>query len=65
MTMLVRDEDDILEADLSLHRAVGVDHFIVMDHLSTDGARDDAKAAAARGAMILCAITIGIMYREV
>lgn len=26
---------------------------------------DDARAAAARGAMILCAITIGIMYMEV
>lgn len=40
MTLLVRDEDDILEANLSFHRAVGVDHFIVMDHLSTDGSRD-------------------------
>lgn len=40
MTLLVRDEDDILDANLSFHRAVGVDHFIVMDHLSTDGSRD-------------------------
>lgn len=40
MTLLVRDEDDILDANLSFHRAVGVDRFIVMDHLSTDGSRD-------------------------
>lgn len=36
MTLLVRDEEDILEANLAFHRSRGVDHFIVTDNLSTD-----------------------------
>jgi hypothetical protein len=43
MTLVVRDADDILEANLSFHRAAGVDHFLVMDHLSSDGSRDIAE----------------------
>jgi hypothetical protein len=37
MTLLVRDEEDILEANLEFHRAQGVDFFILMDNLSVDG----------------------------
>lgn len=37
MTLLVRDEEDILEANLAFHRSRGVDHFIVTDNLSQDG----------------------------
>ena len=37
MTLLVRDEEDILEAHLAFHVAAGVDHFIVTDHASQDG----------------------------
>jgi hypothetical protein len=36
MTLLVRDEEDILEANLAFHRSQGVDHFIVTDNRSTD-----------------------------
>jgi len=36
MTLLVRDEEDILEANLAFHRSRGVDHFIVTDNLSVD-----------------------------
>lgn len=36
MTLLVRDEEDILEANLAFHRSRGVDHFIVTDNLSED-----------------------------
>jgi hypothetical protein len=40
MTLLVRDEEDILGANLAFHLAQGVERFIVMDHLSRDGSRD-------------------------
>lgn len=36
MTLLVRNEEDILEANLDYHLAQGVDHVIVTDHGSTD-----------------------------
>jgi hypothetical protein len=37
MTLLVRDERDIVEEQLSFHLAAGVDVAIVTDHASTDG----------------------------
>ena len=37
MTLLVRDEADIIEANLRYHRAQGVDFFVVGDNGSTDG----------------------------
>lgn len=37
MTLLVRDEDDILEANMRYHLEKGVDHIIVTDNLSVDG----------------------------
>lgn len=36
MTLLTRNEEDILPHFLRFHRAQGVDHFIVTDNLSTD-----------------------------
>ena len=40
MTLVVRDERDIVEQHLSFHRAAGVDAVIVTDHASTDGTED-------------------------
>lgn len=40
MTLLVRNEQDILPHALEFHRAQGVDHFIVTDNLSNDLTRD-------------------------
>jgi hypothetical protein len=37
MTLLIRDEADIIEANLRYHRAQGVDLFVVGDNGSTDG----------------------------
>ena len=36
MTLLVRDEEDIIAENIAFHHASGVDHFIVTDNLSTD-----------------------------
>jgi hypothetical protein len=36
MTLLVRNEDDIIEENLLFHKGMGVDFFVVADHLSTD-----------------------------
>jgi hypothetical protein len=48
MTLLVRDEADIVGWNLAYHLARGVDEIIVTDHRSTDGTRErlDALAAA-------------------
>lgn len=37
MTLLVRDEADIIELNVAYHMKYGVDHFIVIDNGSTDG----------------------------
>jgi hypothetical protein len=37
MTYKVRDEEDVLEANLRFHRALGVEFFIVTDNGSVDG----------------------------
>jgi len=40
MTILVKDEADIIEANIKTHASLGVDGFVVMDNNSTDGTRD-------------------------
>jgi len=40
MTILCKDEKDIIEANIRVHAALGVDAFAVMDNLSTDGTRE-------------------------
>ncbi len=40
MTILVKDEADIIEANIRTHASLGVDAFAIMDNNSTDGTRD-------------------------
>lgn len=40
MTLLVKNEEDILEENLRFHKAMGVDGFIVTDNNSTDSTPD-------------------------
>ena len=40
MTLLVRDELDVVRSHLDFHLALGVHSFVVTDHLSRDGTQD-------------------------
>lgn len=43
MTFLVRNEEDIIRQNILFHHAQGIDSFIVMDNLSTDGTASIVK----------------------
>jgi len=49
MTLMVRDEIDIIERQLDFHLAAGVDFFIVTDHESADGTSEILERYARRG----------------
>jgi hypothetical protein len=49
MVLVVRDEDDILEANLDYHLSQGVDFVIAMDHDSEDGTRGILEGYAREG----------------
>ena len=49
MTLLVRDEPDILDAHLSFHLNAGVDVVIATDHRSTDGTTEILESYAREG----------------
>jgi hypothetical protein len=40
MTILVKDEIDIIEMNIRTHSKLGVDAFVIMDNQSTDGTRE-------------------------
>ena len=47
MTLLARDERDIVEQHLAFHLAAGVDLVIVTDHASSDGTRTCSHGTSA------------------
>lgn len=49
MTLLVRDEEDVLAANIDFHRAQGVQFFIVTDNKSADTTPEIIKAYEAQG----------------
>jgi hypothetical protein len=51
MTLLVRDEADIVDAQLAFHLNAGVDFVIVTDHGSKDGTREILDAYARLGVL--------------
>src|SRR5215469_6067532 len=53
MTLLVRDNADILAANLDFHLAMGVDHVVVTDNASEDETRDIAREYVRRGVATL------------
>src|SRR5436305_9703888 len=51
MTMVVRDEEEILAANLDYHLAQGVDALLVIDHGSSDGTPEILQSYARTGAV--------------
>ena len=51
MTILVRDEDDILAANLDFHLSRGVDFIVATDNLSVDGTADILKSYEKMGVL--------------
>jgi hypothetical protein len=49
MTLLVRDEEDVLRANIEFHLAQGVDYFLVTDNKSEDGTPDIIREYEAAG----------------
>jgi len=49
MTLLVRDEEDVLAANMDFHRAQGVDFFIVTDNKSEDATAEIIRSYEAQG----------------
>ncbi len=49
MTLLVRDEEDVLRANIDFHRAQGVDFFIVTDNKSEDSTPNIIRAYEQQG----------------
>jgi Glycosyl transferase family 2 len=53
MTLLVRNEADIIEENLLFHLNQGVDHFVVTDNLSTDSTPDVLQRYVSSGVVTL------------
>lgn len=51
MTLLVRDEEDIIAANIDVHLGHGVDFFIAMDNLSEDRTADILRGYERRGVL--------------
>jgi glycosyltransferase involved in cell wall biosynthesis len=51
MTLLVRDEEDILRANIDFHLHRGVDEIVLMDNRSVDGTADIAREYERRGVL--------------
>ena len=49
MTLLVRDEEDVLKANIEFHRAQGVDFFLVTDNKSEDSTPDIIRSYEKQG----------------
>ncbi|PVX29354.1 glycosyltransferase family 2 protein [Sphingomonas pokkalii] len=47
--MMIRDECDIIEANIRHHARLGVDHFVILDHGSADGTADILRALTTEG----------------
>jgi len=51
MTLLVRNEDDIIRENIEYHLSQGVSFFVVTDNLSVDGTSDILKEYEAKGVL--------------
>ncbi|MBT9293227.1 glycosyltransferase family 2 protein [Prosthecodimorpha staleyi] len=56
--MMIRDEGDIIEANIRHHLRLGVDHFVILDHGSADETADILRALTDEG-LPLTVLTYG------
>jgi hypothetical protein len=63
MTLMVRDEADIIEQQLDFHLAAGVDFFIVTDHESADGTSDILQRYVRRGLLHRIPVVSPVAYQ--
>lgn len=54
MTLLVKNEEDMLAQNLEFHHAMGVSHFIITDNNSTDHTPDIIRRYQAKGWVLEC-----------
>lgn len=59
MTVLVKNEADILDAQLAFHLNAGVDYVIATDHSSTDGTREILERYARDGYLRIASVPEG------
>ena len=59
MTLLVKNEEDILEENLLFHKYMGIDGFIITDNGSSDRTGDIIKKYVLKGWIkeVLCMLT--------
>jgi glycosyl transferase family 2 len=53
MTLLVRDEEDVLREHLEYHLNAGVDHVVAIDHRSQDGSTEILESYVRQGVLTL------------
>jgi hypothetical protein len=64
LTLVVRDEADVLRSNLDFHLHAGVDVVIATDHGSTDGTREILEEYARDGAVDLIREEVGAEFRQ-
>ena len=57
MTMMVRDEIDIIDEQIAFHLAAGVDYVVATDHQSVDGTTEVLERYAREGVLHLLRVT--------
>lgn len=64
MTLLVKNEEQLLELNLRFHKAMGVEGFIITDNNSTDGTREIIRRYQERGWVLAVIDEPGEDYRQ-
>ena len=64
MTLLVKNEEDLLEKNLQFHKAMGIDYFIITDNNSTDRTAEIIEKYKQKGWILECIEEKGTNYAQ-